>query len=100
MNWFKFTKVVIDGIKDERQGSLNVYPNPTDSHLTIEVPGQQYNKENFLSIRSATGSLLKHDEKLSNHALKKFYVGDLPSGLYILEFSMGDKVWQNKFIIQ
>jgi endoglucanase len=99
MNWFKFTQVVIDGIKDDRQGSLNVYPNPTDSHLTIEVPGQ-YNKENVLSIRSATGSLLKHNERLSNQALKKFYVGDLPAGLYILEFSMGDKIWQNKFIIQ
>jgi endoglucanase len=99
INWFKFTKVVVNGIKDERQGSLNVYPNPTSSHLTIDVPEQQYKRENYLSIRSTTGNLLKSDARLSSQALKKFYVGDLPAGLYILEFSMGDKIWQNKFIV-
>jgi endoglucanase len=99
-NWVKFTKTVVNGVKDERQGSLKVYPNPTEGHLTIEVPGLQYKRDNTVTIRSATGSLLKHNEQLSSQSLKKFYVGDLPAGLYILEFSMGNKRYKDKFVVQ
>jgi endoglucanase len=100
LNWINFTKYVVNGVKDENQGSIKVYPNPTSSHLCVEVPDQQYRKDNVMNIRSTTGSLMKHHEQVSNQTLKRYYVGDLPAGLYILEFSMGGKVYKEKFVIQ
>jgi endoglucanase len=99
-NWVKFTKTVINGIKEERQGSLNIYPNPTEGNITIEVAGVQYKKDNAVTIRSSTGNMLKHNEQLSNQSLKRYYVGDLPAGLYILEFSIGNKTYKDKFVVQ
>jgi endoglucanase len=100
LNWVNFTKYVVSGIKDENQGSIKVYPNPTSSYISVEIPDQQFRKNNVMNIISTTGSLMKHQEQLSNQALKRYYVGDLPAGLYILEFSMGGKVYKEKFVIQ
>lgn len=100
INWYKFSKTIVNSsTKDNRQGSLNIYPNPTHDKLTVEVPEHGYSKSNALCIRSLSGSVVRRAERVNLQDMRDVYIGDLPKGLYIIELNLNGALWSNKFIV-
>jgi endoglucanase len=100
INWFRFSKTIINGSKDNRQGSLNIYPNPTHNRLTLEIPEAGLTHKNTLCIRNINGSIVKRTEHIKFHEMNDIHLGDLPQGLYIIELNLNGKLWSNKFIVK
>jgi endoglucanase len=100
INWFRFSKTIINGTKDNRQGSLNIYPNPTHNRLTLEIPEAGLTKKNTLCIRNMNGSIVKRTDHINSHEMNDIHLGDLPQGLYIIELNLNGKLWSNKFIVK
>ncbi|HYG20828.1 MAG TPA: carbohydrate-binding protein [Ohtaekwangia sp.] len=101
INWFRFAAAdVISGSEKDRQGLLQLYPNPTDGDLFIDLPENAYSSINTLTVTSINGSLMSRQDSVSREAIRRINVGWLPAGLYILELDMNGKVWRNKFLFQ
>jgi endoglucanase len=97
-NWFKFSAPdVVSGTEDD-QGSLNLFPNPSDGELNINFPKEAFSLNNSLQIRNVTGSNVKAQKQLTYEALTRQDLRDLPSGLYIVELNMNGRQYRNKVI--
>jgi endoglucanase len=99
VNWMNFIKVVVSG-NEKDQGSLNLYPNPSNGQLNIEFPEGAFSLNNSLIIRSVTGSNITRKDRLTHNELRNVDVRGLPSGIYIVEFEMNGKQWRNKVVFQ
>jgi hypothetical protein len=101
MNWFRFLSAdIISGTEKRRQGSLKVYPNPADKSLHVELPDLAYSENNTLSVRTIQGMLVKNSEPLTHGKIQHVSVDDLPAGLYIIELTLKDELYSNKFIVK
>ncbi len=99
MNWFRFLVAdIISGTEDDRQGSLNIFPNPADKYLTIEMPENIQHQQNILSIHSLNGVTINHSNISINEAFATISVEYLPVGMYVVELQGKDKIWRGKFI--
>lgn len=99
INWFKFLAAeVISGTEDDEQLSLNIYPNPVDKYLILELPETIQQKENTISIRSLNGSTLSSNTLYTTETFMTIYTGDLSAGMYFIEILGEKKSWRSKFI--
>jgi endoglucanase len=98
LNWLKFTKQIVSGTHPNRQGSLNIFPNPTDRNLRIEVPDDGSYYSSSICIRSTSGGIVKHMNRVNLPQDPDVYIGDLKAGLYVIELSASGKTWSNKFM--
>lgn len=98
LNWLKFTKQIVSGTHPDRQGSLNVYPNPTEGNLQIEVPDDGSYYSSSICIRSTNGGVVKRLSRVNLPQDPEIYIGDLKAGLYVIELSASGKTWSNKFM--
>lgn len=82
------TSILGLGLKNESQNQLFVYPNPTNSNLTIST------SEKILSITiySISGALVATETKST------FSVLNLPKGMYFLEIQTEQGISTTKFI--
>jgi aryl-phospho-beta-D-glucosidase BglC (GH1 family) len=99
MNWFNFKQLSVAGTEGD-QGSLNLYPNPSNGKLHIEFPEAAFSMNNALMIKSITGSDVQRKEKLTFKDLQNVDVRGIPPGVYIVEFQMNGKQWRNKVIFK
>jgi hypothetical protein len=77
---------LVESIKNDQDQIANVYPNPANELLTIELTGVKFENSTF-EIRSVSGSLLKSGIlKTRNQSIK---VDDLIPGIYFLTVSSG-----------
>jgi len=85
------------GIKEEFSGQFNVYPNPADEKLFIELNDavQKLNVE----IYSITGQLVKN-EIFHNISTIGMDVSDLTEGIYILKLNTDKESYNTRIIIQ
>jgi hypothetical protein len=101
VNWIKFTGGVVSSTeKKQRQGKLNVYPNPTQKMLNIELPESIYRTNNALSIRQLNGTLVKRLEHASIEQVKSINIDGLSAGIYLIEFETKGYFWSNKVLIK
>lgn len=99
INWFRFLEAdVISGTEDNQQGSLNMYPNPVDQVLNIELPEPLSHQKYTLSIRSLTGSTANSTTVYPTEPIMTISTGDLPAGMYFIELACQKKFWRSKFI--
>ncbi len=99
MNWFRFLNAdIISGAEDDRQGSLNIFPNPADKFLTIELPGNIQHQDKTLSIRSLNGVTVRNNDLPNSESFATVSIADLPAGMYIVELQGVEKLWRGKFI--
>lgn len=76
--------------------SIHVFPNPTSNHVTIQFNDQL--KDSNISIRTLTGDLLlTPDNYLENKAV--FNNLNLEPGIYLVVLQAGEKIYQQKLII-
>jgi hypothetical protein len=81
---------------NETVASLNVYPNPTDGIVTLEVGGIS-GAQMEASIVDMTGKVVATGALENNKAA--FNVGNVASGVYIINcYSEGNKVGSVRFI--
>jgi endoglucanase len=99
INWFNVKVVSIAGNEGD-QGSLNLYPNPSNGHLYIDFPEAAFSLNNSLSIKSVTGSNVNRRDRLTYTELRNVDVQGIPNGVYIVEFEMNGKQWRNKVIFK
>jgi len=99
INWLRFlTADIVSGTDNNRQGSLQIFPNPTDRYLTIEVPENLQHQKKTVTIHALNGAIVKTNNHLSNDSFPTVFVGDLPSGMYVIELATREKLWRGKFV--
>lgn len=79
---------ILSSTNEEEMISFNLYPNPTDGLLYIDVP----NKEFTVSIYTPSGSLIK---KVKSSSID---LSGNPNGLYFIKIQIGQKTILKKFI--
>ena len=75
-----------------------IYPNPTKGQFQINITRLDFKAKNFYTIFSTTGSRLIYGE-LSD-TMTGVDISQFPSGTYLLDIILGDKVSRWKVIKQ
>lgn len=85
------------GIEEKLQLSLNVYPNPASSHVSIDIP----NIKSGLSLRMTdlTGRIVYEAPGLTNIGKFQFDVSGLAEGIYFIQLFGSDKIIGSQKII-
>ncbi len=85
VKFFKIYKAGLVNAKDiKSQAPFKLYPNPCNENLFITNP---YNNEIDCKVFNSLGTLVKTFTRETN----KFYVGDLPQGLYLFVLNTNNK---------
>jgi hypothetical protein len=80
------TGVAVKPLASEPISKVSIYPNPTNSNFSIEIP------ENFvggeISIIDLTGKVVMRD-RITQSAVKRFDVSNLNDGIYLIRMNNG-----------
>ncbi len=78
---------------------FNLFPNPADNQLTLQVPATNDNKFNY-AIYNAYGSLVLKKDKgvVGGNVFETIDISTLESGLYVLRFDIGNAAATQKFL--
>ena len=98
LNWYKFTENSI-GIEENENSGFIVFPNPAYDVVSVLIPGSTGHAKT-ITLWSSSGAKVKTIKAANSEVTKKFLVGDLPKGLYIVELKMGGKISRSKLILQ
>jgi hypothetical protein len=79
-NWFQVVNASGTGLDTEKKNHLQVYPNPADDYVMIDLAGLN-NGTIEISIYNTLGQLVKNMRALSGHATQ-IMISDLDKGLY------------------
>ena len=74
----------------ENTNNINLYPNPTNNHIQIEI--ENYNGSFESALYDFTGKLLEATNST------KLSLVDYPKGIYLLKVSYGDRIEEVKVI--
>jgi len=86
-----------DPISDEiGEQKVTIYPNPTRGHFQVELALLDEKLKNYFIIYSLSGTKIKQN-KISN-VLTDIDISNYPSGTYLLDIFLGDKVSRWKVI--
>ena len=81
--------------KSNTDNIVNIYPNPTTTHFTIEGINKPYN----LTINNALGQLLYRERRI-NEQSKKVDVSQFPKGILFIRIEAEGKVIYRKVVRQ
>ncbi len=98
LNWYLFNEIVIDTVINENT-EIKIFPNPTKEKLNIEIPKSKGQKKK-LSIHSVNGRLVKEQELLPADESYETEIGNLSSGMYVVELQIAGNVWRSKLLIE
>lgn len=82
------------GVDENRKEAINIYPNPTDKNVYIEIPNQYINNESMGMLYSTDGRLVRNFKLEENYTLS-----ELTPGIYILQLELAEKTNTQKVII-
>jgi len=84
-------------ISDEiGEQKVTIYPNPTKGHFQVELTLLDEKLKNYFIIYSLSGTIIKQN-KISN-VMTEINISSYPSGTYLLDIFLGDKVSRWKVI--
>ena len=85
-------------LEENDSNPIKTYPNPVDSEIIIEVGEDQVNMIDA-RIYTNNGQLIKNEQVSAiDGKIKISDLGDLPTGIYIVNFTIGGKLNNVKFI--
>jgi len=94
-NMHTLIQTSLNTVIEEASNEYDIYPNPFNSHLVIERNGfSQTTKYRIISIEGK--QMMKGS--ISNNHITRLNVGHLPSGIYILILSEGNRISSKKII--
>lgn len=88
------TSDAVDVQEEQFSNQLNLYPNPTNTHLQIELPNQT-SKDLQISIQSINGATFKNQFSQSGQSLD---VSDFEPGMYFLRVDEGGVSYFARFV--
>ena len=74
------------------------YPNPCSNRLELKFKSNNFDKSN-LQIKTLLGKSIFIETFRTNQFHKHVSVGDLPSGLYLIELNVDEIKISNKLVI-
>jgi hypothetical protein len=78
--------------------TLSIYPNPTDGHITIELPKGNSKTENQIFIYNSFGSLVWQTNTSAD--VISADISNFARGIYFVKFSNGDKIITKKIVLE
>lgn len=96
----KFRLSSSQNINDLSENNIQIFPNPTNSILTITFPHQYVNDFNLIEIYNTLGELVYSQKINSLQNQITINLSDLSEGIYFLEILQQNKLFQNKIIIK
>lgn len=96
----KFRLSSSQNINDFSENNIQIFPNPTNSILTITFPLQYMNDFNLIKIYNTLGELVYSQKINSLQNQITINLSDLSEGIYFLEILQQNKLFQNKIIIK
>lgn len=99
LNWLNFIKNVVTNTEENKHQALNIYPNPGDSVIHVDIDPSVEGKKNLITIKNMEGKTLRKFENLSLKSGGKIDIDSLPNGTYIVELKINNKRWTQKLLI-
>ncbi len=99
---WKFKDPSLNSIDETSIYSLSLYPNPTQSVLTIQLPSMQKYTNGYCSISDIQGKKVIHKILTNDDIAQGNYVLDiahLPNGQYQCRISIGTSEYSSHFLI-
>jgi endoglucanase len=97
-NWFDFP--VISSVEKKSHGSLNVFPNPVENILNLELPDDMRGYNNTLSIRNASGAIVKKIERAGTEDVRSINLTGFATGMYLIEIETKHQRLTSKFLVK
>ena len=89
------TGVAVKPISSEKISKVSIYPNPTNSNFSVEIP------ENFvggeISIIDLTGKVVMKD-RVTQSAVKRVDVSNLNDGIYLIRMNNGSAQFTDRLV--
>jgi len=96
-SYFNITNITTVGIPENNiSKTINVYPNPANTNITINVTGFKNNSS--LNIYNTNGQLIKTQTVING--IQTISVEDMPKGLYIYTINDDTKTINGKLVIE
>jgi len=89
--------IIIDAVEDI-SSHLNVYPNPTDSWITIESKVKIDSDINILNVFGEVVETI--DYKLFNDNFEKINMSNFSKGIYLIQLINNQTIINHKIILQ
>ena len=89
---FIYDDSVGNSVGNLSEGSINIYPNPADDMLHIELEN-----ESAVSIINLNGSVLYQNTRLLNETIS---LSSFLPGIYIVQVKNGEKITQHRLVIE
>jgi hypothetical protein len=89
------TGVSVKPLTSEKISKVSVYPNPTNSNFSIEIPESFVGGE--ISIIDLTGKIVMKD-RVSQSSIKRFDVSNLNDGIYLIRMNNGAAQFTDRLI--
>ena len=76
-----------------------IYPNPANSHITIEIPSFESKEPELLTIRNTEGKMM-FDQPIRSNAIGDLDISTFASGMYTVSiyFNNGEVVYRKLMI--
>jgi hypothetical protein len=97
---WNFTNPIINSISDDSSAPLTIYPNPTQSSLTIQFPSSERNIS--YSIYDMHGQEIKSDNISDSEVHQGFFTINTESqmsGMYIVRIRVGAEIYTRHYYI-
>lgn len=95
----EYTTKVVTGIKENQQEtSILIYPNPSDSDVTIDLSALP-NQELKIEVVDALGRVVKSMQERNNPKVV-ISRGNLKDGMYLIRIQAGDKQYNKKVMFE
>ncbi len=82
-------------ISQSDESAIKIYPNPSDDRISIEMSDNLQEEIEQIAIYSITGELLMVK---TDGFMEPIYIGDLPSGIYVVQARGAGKIWSERLI--
>ncbi|MBK6273454.1 MAG: T9SS type A sorting domain-containing protein [Saprospirales bacterium] len=93
------TTNIILGVKNiSKVEKLSIYPNPSSSYITIEIPKNISNENNALYIYDIKGALVKTVQLDKSKTQLEINIVDLAANEYFIKLSNNSSDWIGSFI--
>ena len=89
-------------IQDKSDISILVYPNPSDGHFRLTLPGNSVSSDCFIQIINTMGCVIYSSPRIgiSENSTIDLPDENLPDGVYYLKFNNGCKIILHKLLIK
>jgi hypothetical protein len=95
---FKYSKIVVVDFLNADDG-LKIYPNPTNDLVTIDFLEQLSPQSTLVSLTNVYGQQILINQNISKNQIK-VNLSELPSGIYFIGITLGEKTIERKIVLQ